>query len=72
MTLFELTSEERMRLQRLNLDTSAVFALKKLFLNVCVSEPASSEAIKKITRAFYELSVMRLDEQKKTAEDNLV
>jgi len=72
MTLFELTNEERMRLQRLNLDTSAVFALKKLFLNVCVSEPASSEAIKKITRAFYELSVMRLDEQKKTAEDNLV
>jgi len=72
MTLFELTNEERMRLQRLNLDTSAVFALKKLFLNVCVSEPASSEAIKKITRAFYELSVMRSDEQKKTAEDNLV
>jgi len=72
MPFFELTSEERMRLQRLNLDKSAVFALKKLFLNVCTSEPSSNEAIQKITRAFYELSVIRPDDKQKISEGNLV
>ena len=31
--IFPLTSEERVRLQKLGLDKTAVFALKKLFMN---------------------------------------
>ena len=72
MALFELTNEERMRLQRLNLDTSAVFALKKLFLNVCTNDPASNEAIKKITQVFHDLSVIRPQAQSKDETINII
>ena len=72
MSFFDITNEEQGRLQRLNADKAVMFALKKLFLNVCTTEPASNEAIKKITRAFQELSAIQLNKQEKISEDNTI
>ncbi len=72
MNLFGLTNEDKNRLKVLNNDRITIFALKKLFLNVCVSNPPSNEAIKKVTEAFHSLSVIKPDDQTGTKEDNLV
>ena len=72
MTLFPLTNDERSRLQRLNQQKEVVFALKKLFLSACVSNPPSNEAIKKITEAFHDLNVIKPDDQVGIRADNLV
>ena len=71
-TLLPLTNDERGRLQRLNQQKEAVFALKKLFLNACVKEPASNEAIKKVSEAFHDLEMIQPDIQKSTSEMNLI
>ena len=72
MSFFELTSDEKSRLQRLNHQKELVFALKKLFLSVCVNEPPSNESIKKVARAFQELSIINPDNQAGAKEENLV
>lgn len=72
MNLFELSNEEKDRLKKFSGDQNTIFALKKLFLNICVSEPASNEAIKKITKAFHDLNVINPDNQTGIKEDNLV
>lgn len=59
MNLFPLTNEERIRLQKLNLDKTAVFALKKLFMNIACKKPASNEAIEKITEAFHDFEIIQ-------------
>lgn len=71
-TLFPLTNDDKSRLQKLNGDKAAIFALKKLFLNVCISNPPSNEAIKKITDAFHDLSNISPDNQVRAKEENLV
>ena len=70
MVIFPLNQEEKTRLQKL--DKAIIFALKKLFLNVCVSNPPSNEAIKKVTDAFYELESIQPDITKKQNEDNVI
>ena len=70
MVIFPLNQEEKTRLQKL--DKAIIFALKKLFLNVCVSNPPSNEAIKKVTDAFYELESIQPDITKKPNEDNVI
>ena len=72
MTLFPLTNDERSRLQRLNQQKEVVFALKKLFLNACVEDPASNEALTKINKAFHNLEVIQPNSQQETKENNLV
>lgn len=72
MTFFELTNDEKNRLQKLRGDKGTIFALKKLFLNICVNEPPSNEAIKKVTRAFHELDVIIPGNQAGKEEENLV
>lgn len=72
MTLFPLDNNDKAHLKRLNENKAAIFALKKLFLNVCVSEPASNEAIKKITQAFHDLEVIRPDDHAGEDKRNVV
>ena len=72
MTLLPLTNDQRARLQRLNQQKEVVFALKILFLSACVSNPPSNEAIKKITDAFHDLSVIQPNDQAGIKEDNLI
>lgn len=72
MTLFPLTNDDKGQLKRLNENKSVVFALKKLFLNVCINTPASNESIEKVTKAFHELSVIKPDDQAGVKEENLV
>ena len=68
MTFLTLTNDEESRLQRLNQQKEVVFALKKLFLNVCTGEPLSHDsnelaaeriALEFIKQAFYNLSVIK-------------
>lgn len=75
----EITSEDKARLKNLNSDKMAVFALKKLFLNVCAEKPFSTHtntlaaeriALECIKRAFEDLNNMRTDEAKMDAGDN--
>ena len=72
MSLLPLTQDEKSRLQRLNQQKETVFALKKLFLSVCVKKPASNEAIEKISEAFHDLEVIQSDIQTRQSEGNLV
>lgn len=67
-----LTNDERSRLQRLNQQKEVVFALKKLFLNVCVENPASNEALTKVNKAFHDLEVIQPASQTGQREENLV
>mgnify|MGYP001614088921 CR=1 FL=1 len=70
--LFPITNEDRSRLKRLARDKASIFALKKLFLNICVEAPASNEAITKITKAFQQLDSIQPEVSKETNKDNLV
>ena len=79
--LFPLTNDERGRLQRLNQDQAAVFALKKLFLNVMADLPLSTEmqtlaaeriALERIKQAFHDLSVIKPDTQTERSIGNKV
>lgn len=68
---FELSNEEKARLQKFSKDP-LVFLLKKLFLNVCMNNPASNEAIAKIQEAFHALSVLQASSPETRKEENLV
>lgn len=70
--IFPLTNDDKSQLKRLNDNKPVIFALKKLFLNVCTNNPASNEAISKITDAFHQLEVIREDSHKGLKEENLV
>jgi hypothetical protein len=70
--ILPLTNDEKSRLQRLNLQKEVVFALKKLFLSVCVKKPASTEAIEKVSEAFHDLEMIQPDIQTGQREGNLV
>lgn len=72
MSLFPITNNERSRLKTLGNDKAAIFALKKLFLNVCVENPASNEAITKITKAFHQLDVIQPEIQTGATKENLI
>ena len=71
MILFPLSNEEKESLKRFNQENSTIFALKKLFLNACIKEPASNESIKKITEAFHDLEVIQPDIQTDRNEENV-
>ena len=73
MTFLELTQEEKNRLKNLNNDKGTIFALKKLFLNVCADKPLSTEmttlaaervALEYIMQAFHDLSVIRPEDNR--------
>ena len=72
MSLFPVSNEDRSRLKRLTADKASIFALKKLFLNICVENPPSNEAITKITKAFQQLDAIQPEIKKETNKDNLV
>ena len=72
MSLFPITNEDRSRLKRLTGDKASIFALKKLFLNICVETPASNEAIAKITKAFQHLETIQPEIRKEPSKENLV
>lgn len=72
MSFLPLSADEKSRLQRLNQQQEVVFALKKLFLSVCVKKPASNEAIEKVSEAFRDLETMQLDVHSGRSEENLV
>ena len=71
MNYFELSNEEKARLQKFSKDP-LVFCLKKLFLNACINTPASSEAIAKVNEAFHDLSVIQSVSHATKKEENLV
>ena len=71
MDYFTLTNEEKARLQKFSKDP-IIFTLKKLFLNACISTPASSEAIAKVNEAFHDLSVIQPISRETKKEENLV
>ena len=70
--ILPLSNDEKFRLQRLNQQKEVVFALKKLFLSVCVKKPASNEAIEKISEAFNNLEVILPDIQERQDVGNIV
>jgi len=79
--MLDLTPEERIRLRNLNNDKMAIFALKKLFLNVVIKDiiaidinimAAQRATIEYIKDAFHELSILKGDEQPRTQNDNIV
>ena len=70
--ILPLSNDEKFRLQRLNQQKEVVFALKKLFLSVCVKKPASNEAIEKISEAFHDLEVIQPDIQERQDAGNIV
>ena len=70
--ILPLSNDEKFRLQRLNQQKEVVFALKKLFLSVCVKKPASNEAIEKISEAFHDLEVIQPDIQERQDVGNIV
>ena len=72
MSLFPVSNEDRSRLKRLTADKASIFALKKLFLNVCVETPPSNEAIAKITKAFQHLETIQPEINKDSNKENLV
>ena len=72
MSLFPVSNEDRSRLKRLTADKASIFALKKLFLNVCVETPPSNEAIAKITKAFQQLDAIQPEINKDSNKENLV
>lgn len=41
MSIFPLLNEEKLRLQKLSQDKTAIFALKKLFMNTALKSPIS-------------------------------
>ena len=71
MNYFELSNEEKARLQKFSKDP-IIFPLKKLFLNICINKPASNEALTKIQEAFHALSVIQSSSQETKREENLV
>jgi hypothetical protein len=72
MPIFPLTNEEKLRLQRLSQDKIAIFALKKLFMNISCKKPASNETIEKITEAFHELEIVQPDSETEEKIKNLI
>ena len=81
MTLFELTSDDKGQLKRLNDNKLLVFALKKLFLNCAVKSKLPPEvnvlaaeriAIDIIQDAFHQLSIIQPDSREGSKETNLV
>ena len=81
MILFPITNEDKGQLKRLNSNKSAIFALKKLFLNVSIKSKLSSDvnvlaaeriAIDIIQDAFHQLSVIQPDSRAGSEEENLV
>lgn len=79
--IFPLTNDDKSQLKRLGDNKSAIFALKKLFLNVTIkSKPpvdvnvlaAERIAIDIIQDAFHQLSVIQPDSREGSKEENLV
>ena len=79
--IFDLSTEEKERLRKFGGDRNTIFALKKLFMNVCFGKPASLEvrelaaerlAQTYIEKAFHELSVINPGNQAGKDEENLV
>jgi len=81
MTLFPLSPDDKGQLKRLNDNKSAIFALKKLFLNMATKSKLPPEvnvlaaeriAIDIIQDAFHQLSVIQPDSRTGLEEENLV
>ena len=81
MMFSQLTNEERGHLQRLNQNKAALEALKKLFLNVMMELPLSTDvntlaseriALEKIRRAFSDLSLIRPEVEPGNNAGNIV
>ena len=79
--MFPLSQEDKSNLKRLNDNKSAVFALKKLFLNTALKStlPADVQtlaaeriAIDIIKDAFHQLSIIQPDGRAGSKEENLV
>ena len=70
--ILPFSNDEKFRHKRLNQQKEVVFALKKLFLSVCVKKPASNEAIEKISEAFRDLEVIQPDIQERQDVGNIV
>jgi len=74
MILFPITNDDKAQLKRLNDNKSAIFALKKLFLNSAINSKVNdnNSAILAITDAFHQLSVVEPDSRAGNTQENLV
>ena len=79
--ILPLTNDEQGRLQRLNQQKEVVFALKKLFLNVCADVPFSNTvpelaaeriALEYIKKAFHNLEVIKPNNHTGIKEENII
>ena len=79
--MLPLLQEEKARLKRLNQDKSAIFALKKLFINVASERPSSYEvnflaaqriAINMLYDVFHDLESIQPDTKGGKEEENMV
>ena len=81
ISIFPLNNEDKGHLQRLNKNQPAIFALKKLFLNVSTKSKLPAEvnvlaaeriALDIIQDAFQQLSVMQVDSTHREETSNMV
>ena len=81
MKFFELSNEDKGHLKRLNENKPAIFALKKLFLNVSTKSKLPSEvnvlaaeriALDIIQDAFHQLSVIHSDSSHTKQNENMI
>ena len=79
--MFPLTPEDKGYLKRLNENKPAMFALKKLFLNVATKSKLPAEvnvlaaeriALDIVQDAFYQLSIMQADATRTEEVGNMV
>ena len=81
ISIFQLTNEDKGHLQRLNKNQPAIFALKKLFLNVSTKSKLPSEvnvlaaeriAIDIIQDAFNQLNIIQVDNTHGEQKGNVI
>ena len=81
MIILPLTTEDSIRLKRLQQDQVTLTALKKLFINQCINTNINSDvqtlaaervAVEIIKQAFYNLSMIEINIETGTSKDNLV
>ena len=79
--MITLTTEDCIRLKRLQQDQATLIALKKLFMNQCINTHVNGDvqtlaaervAIEVIKQAFYSLSMIEINIETGTSKDNLV
>ena len=70
MPIFPLLNEEKLRLQKLSQDKTAIFALKKLFMNTALKGPTSDVQLAAASRIALDIIQDSFRQLENTQPDN--